>query len=163
MPEDISIAERIERQVALTAAGIVGIGSVYRWDARGITQYASGDCVVTWTGDNASEDAQGSTGYSMFTMGLNVSVVVHPQESGSLATGSEVRRWVGRIHKTLMANPFQLEGTSTTELALDTRIIASGPMTFDDGRVQAAVQLEIDYRTNRDDPAIAPGITAKQE
>ena len=62
MAEPIPIKERILRQLRTNAATITDIGTVRRWDARGITDAAVLDAVVA-PGDETEEDGpDGSIG-----------------------------------------------------------------------------------------------------
>lgn len=165
MPVTVSIRERICREVAaiMTASGL--FGTVRRWDTRGLSGLARGDCIISDGEEKADDASIGNPGTTLKTMSLDVCASVAIDESTAEKASAIVNRTLALIEKALMADPTLVETTTAVRLAVDTRCTGSGAVPVEEGQpeVYAIVGFEIQYEHDRNNPSVGPGITEVTE
>jgi hypothetical protein len=169
--DDISIRERIERQVHRTVTAIDGIGTVRRWDARGATNPANLDAFV-YSGEEAvADDAEGNLGLTVKYLTVNVAVLImHDENTPPTYTDTDrestaflVNRWLAKIEAAVLANPKVRETGGTTDLAYRIAVRKIGEPGADNGVAEAVLEFGVEYSHVWDDPYSGNGIVKLTE
>lgn len=164
MSETISVKERIERQLVAELEKMDDVGLVQRWSALGVldNQYS---VVLYPFSENGEEGSAGVNGHTAITAQYVVSVLVaQANEDSAEASAIEWNRWLARVIKVLMANPFLIEDATGEQLAHDTRYIGADIPDVDDdqpGTFELRVLIEVQYDIQRNDPYVARGVTER--
>ena len=181
--ETISVRERIQRVFLGLVAGVAGIGTVYRWDMRGLRDPQTGlgvdatgarlalkdlDAVVMAGDETAEDGGEGDIGYTVNTLPMQVHLKLAQSDNDPLGTERMVNRWLYLLEKAVMANRRMIEpaGAGNAEtLAVDTHVTARGMGDTVPGQRELLVGIafETSYETSSADPATGPGITAYEE
>jgi hypothetical protein len=184
MAQAVSIRERIERRIRDIVAAIDGVGTAYRWDARGLVHpdtdklvdenserltMHNGDAMVIADDEGASEGGEGNIGWTEKVLPIEVYVTVRQDEDDEETSATLHNRWIYKLEKALMTDPYIHEvdggGEQTVRLAIDSRVTdASSPPVVDEQReFSAVIRIEVTYQHNRNDPAVGPGVTLLEE
>lgn len=151
MPTAISIKERIVRQVVRIVEGVTSIGTVTRW-IPAVSNTADGDAVVKEGNERVDNAEDGNIGVTANWLSVRIYLFMLPAET---ATNTSARgiAFQAALETAIMANPTITETVAPTQtLAVDTKITGRSTPEFEDGRVAAVVDCEIEYHTFRTDP-----------
>lgn len=163
MAENLSVKERIERQVLANVGGISGIGTVERWSALGDQTRADLSAVI-YAEDESSDDA-GQGGDSAVTQNAMLLAVeiCHAADADDDNSSLVHNRWLAKLEQKLMADPGLVETGTSEQLALDVRKTgSSAPPGMDNApEFYTVLIVEIIYLSYRDDPYQGPGITTQ--
>lgn len=163
MPSNISIKERILRQVRTTCAAVTGVAAAYRWDtgrwwngSAWVETMPRNSIMVAVESDDVVGEGLGTTGPTMKQMNLSVGIKLVRDSDDTTVYDSLVRRWENDIEKALLADPFIAETATGVRLAADSRVTTLPGPQSDSGQpeVVPSVILQIDYRHNRTDPSV---------
>lgn len=156
----VSIRERIIRQIELLYGSLYG--TVRRNDPRGL-RLLDREALIVAGADSASDliDGRGGTGGGVTdkTMSLVVGVMRWIPETINDEPETLFNRDLDAIERTLMVSPFIIEQDTEARLAIDTRVVASESMDVGEEQPEifSAVQFEIHYRHDRENPASLTG------
>ena len=176
-----SVKERIELLCLHTVQSIYGIGTVYRWDMRGLRDPTTGsafdsnnnrislhhlDAMVLAGDEVAIEGGQGGDTDSTTekTLPIEVHLKIEQNDTDPASTSALHNQWLMAIESAILTNPLMIEpGGNGERLAIDTRISATSimPTEIDQREAISAIQFEVTYQHFRNDPAAGPGITHK--
>ncbi|MCK4340288.1 MAG: hypothetical protein KAY37_01020 [Phycisphaerae bacterium] len=159
MAETISIRERIIRQIVREAEELhntyitpLGAIAVYRWDARGKTDYGNLDIVVA-PGDEAVEPgSQGNGGTTVKRLPVAVALLLIPDEGADDDTLTFLQRWQPRLEKQYLSNDTLVECDTDVRLAVLVGISTIDGPDYAEGSVSAAVRLEVEYEHDYGNP-----------
>lgn len=172
MAEKVAIKERIARVLAARLAAATGAVAVYRFDARvDLQNYQSGHIVIKLFDAVCQEAAQGSMQTDKYTLAMGIAAVLIPDESGTESTDVLVQRWQARLKYAafnlgdVTYPPEALRETTVPNsmLARGMRCVTEYEADYDEGIVEAGIELEVEYETYWNDPYNGPGITELQE
>lgn len=165
MSVTVSIRERICREIAaiLTASSL--FTTVRRWDTRGLSGLARGDCIVSDGEESAENGSLGSPGTTIKKMTVDLVALIALDETTSEKASSIVNRTLALMEKHVLADATLVETTTAVRLAVDTRCTGSGAVPMEEGQpvVCAILNLEITYEHDRNNPSVGPGITEVTE
>ena len=123
------------------------------------------DAMIVPDDESVEDGGQGNIGTTIKTLPIEVHLKV-AQDEEDTDNGSLVHnRWLLRLETAVMANPrMQEEGAGGEQLAIDTRVVATGQPPVDAGQRESitSIRFEVEYEHDRDDPAQGPGITHKE-
>jgi hypothetical protein len=179
MAEVISIKERIELLDLAIVQAIQGIGTVYRFDQRGIVDPTTGkntdgngarlsmqdgDAMIVAGDETAAEGGEGNDGTTDKTLPIEIHVKIDPAEDDGRTTSSIHNAWLLLLETALMANPTMVESDTEERLAIDSRVTHTAEIPIADGQREATsvIRIEHTYQHYRADPTQGPGITAKE-
>lgn len=158
MPENATIAERIERRIVSIAEGISGVAKVTRWTplsdiSDGDEPYQHLQIVVFPVGDTIRNNTEGVVGCDEHEKTVQIVTLILPSEAGGSVAAATLRtRWIGKVISTFSALDGRLTETGGTNLTVDLTCEEENEVQFADGMLNAAVTLRIIYRTSRNDP-----------
>lgn len=179
-PLILSIKERIERLLVEIVQKADGVGTVYRWDGRGLRDpdtglatdaegqrisLKNGDLMVIAHDERSAEGGQGSVGTTLKTAKIEVQACIVISEDFPVPESFIVNNWLQQIEQLVMENSELTElGPSGERLAIETTTTAtySPPREIGQREAIAGVEFEVQYSHNRDDPAAGPGVTHKE-
>lgn len=153
-----SIRERILVQRRSEMAAISGIGTVYRWDARGTSDPLDHLDGILRIVEETAEDMMPA--YSNrppdveCRMTIAYGVVIYQPEDASTATEILINQWRGLIEDAIHANPLVTETATSAQLAVDSTPQEVDGDEFEDGAVHACYREVIEYRTDGNDVSV---------
>lgn len=150
---NVSIRERILRQIVRDVEGIPGVGTVHRWRAEHDSSYQQRDVIVAPQLEEIVDGAIGNPGTVICTLPVTVAVVLFPDASDTDSTDEIRGRWQKLVYNALSANRTIVESASPNErLARDSLCAQAGEASLVDGAVNAAVVLTVEYEHPSSNP-----------
>lgn len=122
MSYTLSIRERIEIQVATLISDIADVGTVYRYDARGLHTLENTDALIVARDETIQADIL--DGYTHKTLRIDVGVLVRQPEDEDVCSSYLHNHYVAEIEAAIMAGPYLIEPTTSARLAIDTKVVA---------------------------------------
>lgn len=173
MAVNVSVKERILRQLRTTCAAVTGVAAAYRWDvgrwwngSAWVETLPRNSVSLTVESDDVVDEAMGTNGPIMKRMSVSVGIKLMRDGDDSTSYDTLVRRWENDLEAALMANPFVIETATSVRLATDSQVTSlPGPAT-DTGQTEVVPTLliQVDYRHDRNSPkALGSAIAAVTE
>jgi hypothetical protein len=154
----ISVRERIERQLLATVAAVDGVDVASRFDMRGNRNPPATDgtptvYVLILPEDESATD--GPSGFSTRTLAVTVETLIVIAVDEAMPTPAVVNRILAKLDAGLMASPHIPETATGYGLAVDSKITGAADYDIQDGQPEltVSIDLEIQFRHLRDDPA----------
>lgn len=145
-----AIRERIERQLRTSLATISGVGTVYRWDGRGETSYATGDIFLRPLDDTRIDESMGNPGVFTNNLELEATAIIIVDQSSSDATRITQNTWLSLVESKLLADRYVNDGTRDLAVTLD--IEAREAPEFNEGLAEATVRFSVMYQHDANNP-----------
>lgn len=151
---NVSIKERILRQIASDVAAITGVSVVVRFSARGrwyntgtsawIERLPRDAAMVVCQSDEPQEEALNGPVFRTMTVAVGIKCL--PDNDDTTSDDVTVCRWEWQIEQALASNPTVNDGTD--DLAVDVRVLSIPTVDVDaDVReFRPLVLFEIDYQ-----------------
>lgn len=156
---DISIKERIELKLLSVLAGVSGIGTVYRYDARGIHNFVNLNGWIHAQEETATaNDAIGAPGPTRKVLQCEAGVCLLTPESTDLCDAYSHNHWLALIEKALVTDPYLIEGAgvgNSQQLSHTGLYVTGTRMDVDlvqPGLTHSVVSFEVPYRHDGGNP-----------
>lgn len=164
---NVSIKERILRQIRTTCASVTGADSAYRWDTgRWYTGSAWVEVlprdsiqVTVESDDVTGETIGGNAAPVTKTMNVSITVKLIRDSDDTESYDTLTRRWERNIEAGLIANRRIVEAATSVRLAIDSRFVSLPPPSTDSGQAEVVPNLtyQIEYRHDRNNPSALTG------
>lgn len=151
--ESLSIRERILRQLQADLGTIAGIGTIHRWDTRGVNALAPMDVVLIPEQETLDEESDGNPGVHRKVLPVVVAMMFTHDERSAVNTDHFANRWRARVWDKIMDNPTIVE-TAGPRLAVDSVVENIPPVDFEDGANNAALRLTVTYEHDGNSPYV---------
>lgn len=163
MAENITIKERIERQIVSQIEAVTGIGDVERWEALG-NKRDSLTCYVIGLDEQPTDDGVGGdSDIVSVDFDVRIALLVAMKDSDTDSASLIHNRWLGKLEAAIGTNDTFTESDTSEVLANWVMKAGTSNPPVDDGQPEFYVILDliVTYDHYRLNPYAGPGVTVK--